>query len=167
MGDEEEGDLLLVEVVFEPFHHFDIKVVGGLVHDQQHMFGFEADVDQGPGKGDPFPLTTGQFAGRLLEMVDIQFAEDLFDLGVEVPGIQLVEPHDGVGQAAGVFRVAGIFVSLDGIDDGVIMMKDIVEDGPIFDKRGFLFEEGHGDILVNPYGTVVGGLFAGEDTEQR
>jgi hypothetical protein len=47
------------------------------------------------------------------------------------------------------------------------MMKDIIKDGAIFDKRRFLFEQGYRDVLVDPDGTGIARLFTGEDAEQR
>jgi hypothetical protein len=106
------------------------------------------------GEGDSFALAAGQGAGSLLEMVDIQLAEDLFDLGVKIPGIQFIEPDDGVGDLIDVFCVAGRLIGLDGVDDGMVVVEDIVQDGLLFDKDGLLFEEGYRNVLVDPYGAV-------------
>ena len=43
--------------MFQPFHHFHIEVVGRFVHDQQYVFVFKADIDQGFGQGYPFALS--------------------------------------------------------------------------------------------------------------
>ena len=64
MGDQQQRYFFLVEVVFQPFHHFNIQVVGGFIHDQQYMFVFKADIDQGLGQRHPFALAAGEGAGQ-------------------------------------------------------------------------------------------------------
>ncbi len=166
MGHQQERFLLLVEIVFQPFHHLHVEMVGRLVHDQQHMFVLEADIDKCFGQGYPFPLTAGEGACGLLQMVDIQLSQNLFDLGVKIPGAQLVEPHNGRGDLVGVFFVAGRFIGLDGVDDGMIVVKDIVEDGLVFDEDRLLFEKGHGDILMDPDRAAVRGVLTRQDAEE-
>ncbi len=50
MGNEEEGHMLLVEVMFEPFYHLHIEVVGGLIHNEQYVFVFKTNINEGFGQ---------------------------------------------------------------------------------------------------------------------
>ena len=99
-------------------------------------------------------------------MVDIQFSQDLFDLGVEVPGVQFVEADDGVGDQIGVFRVAGRLICLDSVDNGVVVLEDIIQNGSFFHEDGLLFKEGHGHVFMDPDRALIGCVFAREDFEE-
>src|SRR5580658_8375249 len=46
------------------------------------------------------------------------------------------------------------------------MVEDIVEDRAVFDEDGFLFEESHGDVLVDPNRAGVGAVDTGGDAEK-
>jgi hypothetical protein len=74
-------------------------------------------------------------------MMDIQLAQDLFDLGIEIPGVQFIDPDDGIGQLVGVFRIAGGLIGLDGVDDRMIVIENIVQNGFFFVEDRLLFEE--------------------------
>ena len=99
-------------------------------------------------------------------MMDIQLSQDLFDLGIEIPGIQFVDPDYGIGQLVDIFRIARSLIGLNGIDDRMIVIENIVENGFFFDENRFLFEEGYRYILVYPHGPAFRRVFTGKDPEQ-
>jgi hypothetical protein len=45
-------------------------------------------------------------------------------------------------------------------------MEDIVEDRPVLYEDRFLLEQGHRDVFVDPDGTPLGGILAGEDPQE-
>ena len=127
---------------------------------------FETDIDKCLCEGDPFALAAGQSASDLMEMMDIELAEDLFDFGVKIPGIQFVEPDDGVGDLIDVLLVAGRLIVPDGVDDGMVMVENIVQDGFILYKDGFLLEQGYCNVLVDPYSAGFGRFLTGKDPQK-
>ena len=161
MGDQQERDFFLVEIMLQPFDHVYVQVVGRFVHDQQHMLVLEADVDEGLGKGHPFTLSPGKGPCHLLQVMDIQFAEDLLHLGIEVPGIELVQQYNSICEFVHVPVVAGLLIGLDRVDNRVVMVENIVQDGFILDKDRFLLEKSDRNLLMDPDRTAFGGLCAG------
>src|ERR1700744_5731824 len=99
-------------------------------------------------------------------MMNIELAEDLFYLGIEIPGVQFVQPYDGIGDPVYILFIAGSLIFLDGVDDGMIVMKDIVQDGFILYKDRLLLKEGNRNILMYPYRAAVRCVFPGKDPEQ-
>jgi hypothetical protein len=90
----------------------------------------------------------------------------LFDFGVKIPGIQFVEPDDGVCDLIDVLLVAGRLIVPDGVDDGMVVVENIVQNGFVLDKDGFLLEKGNCDVFVDPYGAVFGCFLTGKDPEK-
>src|SRR5438874_473724 len=99
-------------------------------------------------------------------MMNIEFPKDLFHLGVEIPRAQVVHEYDGLGQFVDILGIAGRFKGLYRVDDRVIVMKDIVEDGTVFDKQRFLFQKRYRHVLVDPDGAAVGSVVAGKNAEE-
>ncbi|KAK6026929.1 hypothetical protein OSTOST_07087 [Ostertagia ostertagi] len=62
----------------------------------------------------------------IMEMTQ-NLAENLFHLGLVVPGTQIVHPFNGGAEYRVIFRFADLFVMFDSADHGVIVMKDILE----------------------------------------
>jgi hypothetical protein len=74
----------------------------------------------------------------LVQVMDIQFSEYLFYFGIEIPGIEFIEFHNGIADQVSIFGIACRFVLFDGIDDRMIMMEDIIKNGFVFYKLGIL-----------------------------
>ena len=51
---------------------------------------FKADIDQCSGQRDPFALSARKFSRHLVQVMNVQFGEDLFYFVIEVPGVKLV-----------------------------------------------------------------------------
>ena len=66
MGDHQQGCLVSREVLFEPFGHVGIQVVGRLVEDQQVGF-----ADQHRCQCHTFELSAGKLAYLFVEIVDL------------------------------------------------------------------------------------------------
>ena len=79
------------KIFLQPSGHLQIEVVGGLVEDQQIGFG-----NKSVGQGDSFGLSSGEFVGMLIEIVDIQPGENLFDASLVVPGTKLIHAGHGL-----------------------------------------------------------------------
>jgi hypothetical protein len=166
MGDQQQGDILFAEIMFQPFHHLDIQVVGRLIHDQQHMLVLKPDVDQGPGQGHPFTLSAAEGIHPLVEIADLEPAEDLLYFGIKVPGAQFVHFQDGIALPGMVIGFHGGLIFADGVHDRVLVEKYVPQYRFLFVEIGFLFKQGDVDILVDPYLALVRMIGAGEYPEQ-
>ena len=72
VSDHQQSLVATAEESLEPFNHFKVEVVGGLVKDKKVWL-----CDENIGKSHTFLLASAQFAHRLLEVSYLQFCEDL------------------------------------------------------------------------------------------
>jgi len=153
--------------MLQPFHHLHIEMVGGFVHDQQDVLMLETDIDECSRKRYAFPLASRQRAGRFAEDdVILSLPRICFHLGIEIPRAQIVHENDGIGQFIDIFRIAGRLKGLYRIDDGVVVMKDIIEDGTVFDEEWFLLEKRHRNVLVDPDGAAFRRVITRKNAEE-
>ena len=86
MGDGEDGARVLREVLLEPQHALGVEVVGGLV--EQEQVGL---LEQQLAQRDAAPLTTGEVGDGGVGRRAAQGVHRLLELGVEVPGVGVVD----------------------------------------------------------------------------
>ena len=71
--DEEQGLGLTLQILFEPFYHLQVEVVGRFVEDEEVGIGNEH-----AGESHTFPLASGEEPHRLLQIGDLQLGQHLF-----------------------------------------------------------------------------------------
>ena len=86
MGDGDDGARVLGEVLLQPLHGLGVQVVGGLVEEQQ-----VGGLEQQLAERDAALLTTGEVGDRPVAGRAAQRVHGLLQLGVEVPGVGVVE----------------------------------------------------------------------------
>ena len=173
--DEDEGVLVVGQVLLEPVARFEVEVVRGLVEEQQRgllqkEFG-ERDAHL-PAAGELFGAALPVFLGEAeaaedctdlgVECVDVVRVEEIGDLGVAVGGGVVlgglgVRVRHGVGQLL-VFD----FERADLVEDG----EALVEDAAAGEREAILREVAEGHALGVGALAVVERLDAGEDLEQ-
>ena len=94
VGDDEEAETGLREIVFQPFDAVDVEVVGGLV--EQEQVGL---LDQAAGDGEAFAPAAGQGGGELVAVGEADGAGGDGDLG-QLLAVGQVFAGDGVFQDA-------------------------------------------------------------------
>ena len=94
MGDDEEAEGGLREVVFEPLDALDVEVVGGLI--EQEQVGL---LDQAAGDGEAFAPAAGEGGGELVAVGEAHGAGEDGDLG-EALALGEVLAGDGILQDA-------------------------------------------------------------------
>jgi hypothetical protein len=114
------------------------------------MLVLEADVDQGFRQGDALALASAECSDRLMQLVDVEFAQDLFHFRIEIPCAYLVHFNNGPAKCFSVIPLTHILIIADGIHHRVIMAEDIIQDGVVFHELGFLLEESDVHVLVPP-----------------
>src|SRR5687768_15112970 len=91
--------------------------------------------------------------------MNIQFAEDLFYLGVKIPGVQFIHLYNCITQLVYILFFTIQFKLFNSVDDGVIMAENIIKDRPIFPERWFLLEKSNLYIFMDPDSTFFGSFF--------
>ena len=86
VGDGEDGAGVGRQELLQPLDTLGVQVVGGLVEQQQVGLG-----QQQPAQRDPAALTTGEHADVGVAGRAAQRVHGLVDLGVEIPGVGVVE----------------------------------------------------------------------------
>ena len=80
VGHHQQGDIGVGEVRLHPLNHLDVKMVGGLIEDQQVGVG-----DEGACEGCFLALAARQFSHRLEDVLDAEAGEHLLGAAFEVP----------------------------------------------------------------------------------
>ncbi len=95
VGYQQQSDFGFGKIIFEPFYHFHIEVVGGLVHNQQGMpvfcLGFGKEFCQ----RHTLDLSAGQSSHFCGEIRNFQLCKKLFHLIFQIPGF--LDFHFGNG----------------------------------------------------------------------
>ncbi len=165
VGDHEDGAIGAGQVLFEPFDHVEIEVVGRLVEDEQLGL-----LDEQACQGQPFALTARQGAEWLRQVGNVQSEEHFFHARFGIPCLQIVhaaeQPLHGVG--IGTVQHA-LLVVAQGLDGRMIACEHGIEDVVGGSKVGFLRQVAHADVGMDPHAGALafGALFAGDDAQQR
>jgi len=122
-GHCDDGARVLLEVLFEPFHDFQVEVVGGLV--EEHEFGPAA---QHAGQRDPFFLSTRQAGEGLLGVGDAEAV------------------HDALRFLLGVVVLHAYSLQVLAVAPGGVGLLEPFADGSGLPVEGFLFEIGDAQI---------------------
>ena len=125
-------------------------MVGRLIHHEQCMLMRKPNINQGFGQCYSFSLPTTQVFHRIGQVMNIQFVEYLMHFGFKIPGIQVIHGFDTLGNTICIFFLNGYFIFLDGIDDGVIELKNILQHRFTLFKLGILLKKCHCNIFMYP-----------------
>jgi hypothetical protein len=171
VGDRDDGAGVLGQVLLEPEHGLGVEVVGGLVEEQQVGL-----LEQQLAERDAAALATGEGLDVGVRRRTAQGVHRLLELGVEVPGIGVVDVllelahlgHQRVEVGVGVGhlladRVVAVELGLDGT--GALL--DVAQDGLVLVELRLLHEDPDGVARGQPRLTVGGLVESGHDLEHR
>ena len=98
MRHHQDTDIGPVQIIFQPFGHFQIQMVRRLIQDNQFRV-----RDQDIRQGNPFQLSSGQFPDLLIEVMNLQLPEDLFRLLLIIPRLEAIHTGKDVLQIRMIF----------------------------------------------------------------
>src|SRR5574344_1073371 len=150
------------DVVFQPLHHSQVEVIGGLVQNQQLRV-----CNQHVGQSHSFQLSARQIVNLLVQVVQVQFAQNLFYAGLKVPC--LVSVHHGHGLVQFLFIVGvecRLFISFNGFHLVVVALKAGLQHGQSWCEFRVLRQNAHAQVPFERDGAVVVGLVACSDVQQ-
>lgn len=167
MGDREHGALVLRQVLLEPVHALGVEVVGRLVEQQQIGL-----AQQQLAQRDPAALTTGEVGDRLVRRRAAQRVHRLFELGVQVPGVGVVQIllelahllHELVGVVGG-HEFGDLVEAIQLHLDLAHALLDVAADGLLLVERRFLLQDADGGAGGEERVTVVRLVQSGHDLQ--
>jgi hypothetical protein len=158
VGDRQHGAGVLLQVLLEPEHRLGVQVVGGLVKQQQVRL-----LEQELAERDPAALTTGQLVHDRVGRRAAQRVHRLLELGVDVPGVAVVEiglqlPHlreQGVVVRVRVGQLGRDLVEPVELGLGVAdALLDVLQHRLALGQRRFLQQNPHRRTVRQPGVTV-------------
>ena len=140
MRNQQQCYFFLVQIMLQPFYHFNIQVVGRFIHYQQHMLVLKTDINQCFGKCHAFALAAAE--------VYLLVVSDEYSVCPISVLLWLSKSH---APSSSIFTMAspmlicivcftGRFIFFYGIDDRVVMMENIIQHCFVFIKLWVLFK---------------------------
>ena len=123
------------QIVFQPFGHIKVKMVGRLIQYQQIRLG-----DKRIGKRHALQLSAGKRLYLLVEITNFQLGKDLLGLLFVLPGLLLIHTHQNFVQTGVPLRLHAAFVLLNQFYGAVAMMKTSFENGQFLRILRILFQ---------------------------
>ena len=153
----QQAEVGTAQVVFEPFGHIKIEVVGGLIKNQEFRFG-----NQGVGKGDTLQLSTGQLLHFLVEVTNFELRKNLLGFLFVFPSLLLVHTRQEVFQSRMTFSLHATFILLYQFHGTVTVMETGFEHSQLFGILWILFQIIHPKVTTENNVTAIITFFSGD-----
>ena len=88
MRHHQQSEVGAAQIIFQPFGHIQVEVVGRLIQYKEIGFG-----DKRIGKRHTFQLSTGQRLHLLIEIADFELGKNLFGFLLILPGLLMIHAH--------------------------------------------------------------------------
>ena len=171
MGDGQHGAGVGLEVALQPVHRLGVQVVGRLVEQQQVGL-----LQQQLAQRDPAPLAAGEHVDHGVRRRAAQRVHRLLELGVDVPGVAVVElglhvahlrhQRVEVGVRLGHGHAQLVHPGLQPLDVGDGLL-DVLQHRLALGQRRLLQQDADARVLGQHGVAVVGLVQAGHQLEQR
>ena len=155
-----QAEVGAAQIIFQPFSHIKIEVVGRLIQNQKIRFS-----DKGIGKCHTLQLTTGKVLYLLVEITYLQLRQNLLGLLLIVPCFFMVHAYQDFIESRMPFRLHATFVFLNQFYSTVAMMKTGFQYSQVFRILRVLFQIPHPEVTAERYIPTVISLFSGNDIQ--
>jgi len=139
MRHHQQTEVRTAKILFQPFGHVEIQMVGRLVQNQQIRFG-----NQSIGQSYPLKLSSGEMLHLLVKVPYLELRKYLFSLLFILPGLFMVHTYQQVIQSRMSFGFHAPFVLLYQLHGTVTMVKAGFQHGQFFRILRILFQ------IINP-----------------
>ena len=157
----QQSEVGAAQIIFQPFGHIQVEVVGRLIQYKEIGFG-----DKRIGKRHTFQLSAGQRLHLLIEIADFELGKNLFGFLLILPGLLMVHAHQNFIQTGMPFRLHATFILLYQLYGTVAMMKTCFQHSQLFRILRVLFQIADTYITSERDCTAVIAFFSGKDIKQ-
>ena len=159
----EQRHVFLREVIFQPFDHFQIQMVCGFVQNQRIR-----PVDQDNRQRQPLLLAARQVFHLQFQIVQLQLEQNLLELRLKIPRVQLVHL---VKRLLIAFRIVGVFqrffVRFNDFQCIVVRCENRLFNRQFILQIGDLRKKRHLDVLAHHHLPRIRLVLARNDVHDR
>ena len=157
----EQTQVCAAQIIFQPFSHIKIEMVGRLIQNQQVRLS-----DKGIGKRHALQLSTGKMLYLLIEVSYLQLGKNLLGLLLILPCFFMIHAHQDFVQTRMSFCFHAAFVLLYQFYRTVAMMETSFQNGQSFGILRVLFQISYPKVTTKRNGSTVIAFFSGNDIQQ-
>ena len=162
VGDHQQSERRRLQKLLQPLYHVQVEVIGRLVEHQQVGLHHEH-----AGQGDTLHLSARKRSHTGVEVVNLQFRQDLFHTRLVVPCLSLVHALHQLLQPGIAGRGQTVFIGLDQLGRRVGMLKTGLHHRQFRREGRMLRQIAHTQVTAEDYLAVVIVLIAAYYIKER